>query len=34
MLTQLELMNQNQYTQFAYPWLSIGGSPVPSMGLF
>lgn len=33
LLTQMELMSQNQYSQFAYPWLSIGGSPVPSMGL-
>jgi formylmethanofuran dehydrogenase subunit E-like metal-binding protein len=33
MLTQMEQMSQRQYTQFAYPWLSIGFSPVPSMGL-
>ncbi len=33
MLTQLEQMSQNDYMQFAYPWLSIGLSPVPSMGL-
>jgi len=28
-----ELESQTQYSQFAYPWLSIGLSPVPSMGL-
>ena len=33
LLSQLEYTDQNQYSQFAYPWLSIGGSPVPSMGL-
>ena len=33
LVTQLEMMNQKQYSQFAYPWLSIGNSPVPSMGL-
>jgi hypothetical protein len=33
-LSQVAFANQNQYSQFAYPWLSIGGSPVPSMGLF
>jgi hypothetical protein len=32
-LTQLAQMSQTQYSQFAYPWLSIGNSPVPSMGL-
>jgi hypothetical protein len=33
MLTQMEWMSQQEYSQFAYPWLSIGFSPVPSMGL-
>ena len=33
LLSQMAYMNQNQYSQFAYPWLSIGYSPVPSMGL-
>jgi len=32
-LTQMELMSQQQSMLFAYPWLSIGYSPVPSMGL-
>ncbi len=31
-LSQLAFQQQTQYAQFAYPWLSIGGSPVPSMG--
>jgi hypothetical protein len=26
-------MDQTASSMFAYPWLSIGGSPVPSMGL-
>jgi O-acetyl-ADP-ribose deacetylase (regulator of RNase III) len=29
---QLNTMDQTASTMFAYPWLSIGGSPVPSMG--
>jgi hypothetical protein len=33
MLTQMEQMSQQQSMLFAYPWLSIGFSPVPSMGL-
>jgi hypothetical protein len=32
-LSQVAFSNQQQYSQFAYPWLSIGMSPVPSMGL-
>ncbi len=32
MLSQFKLMNQQQSMQFAYPWISIGFSPVPSMG--
>jgi hypothetical protein len=32
MLSQLKFMNQQQSMQFAYPWISIGFSPVPSMG--
>lgn len=31
--TQLAFTQQKQYSQFAYPYLSIGLSPVPSMGL-
>jgi hypothetical protein len=31
-LSQVAFQNQEQFAQFAYPWLSIGGSPVPSMG--
>ena len=31
-LTQFKFMNQQQSMQFAYPWISIGFSPVPSMG--
>ncbi|BAI61170.1 conserved hypothetical protein [Methanocella paludicola SANAE] len=31
-LSQIAFQNQEQFAQFAYPWLSIGGSPVPSMG--
>ncbi len=33
LLTQMEFTQQKQYSQFAYPYLSIGLSPVPSMGL-
>jgi hypothetical protein len=33
-LSQVAFANQKEYSQFAYPWLSIGGSPVPSLGLF
>jgi predicted PurR-regulated permease PerM len=33
MLSELDYTDQNEYSQFAYPWLSIGDSPVPSMGL-
>ena len=32
MLSQFKFMNQQQSMQFAYPWISIGFSPVPSMG--
>jgi hypothetical protein len=32
LLSQYEYEAQDQYSQFAYPWLSIGDSPVPSMG--
>ncbi len=32
-LTQMDFTQQKQYSQFAYPYLSIGLSPVPSMGL-
>jgi hypothetical protein len=32
-ISQVDFSNQQQYSQFAYPWLSIGMSPVPSMSL-
>ncbi|MDI6896054.1 hypothetical protein [Methanocella conradii] len=32
LLSQCKFMNQQQSMQFAYPWISIGFSPVPSMG--
>jgi hypothetical protein len=32
MLCQTKFMNQQQSMQFAYPWFSVGFSPVPSMG--
>lgn len=32
LLSQFKFMNQQQSMQFAYPWISIGFSPVPSMG--
>jgi hypothetical protein len=32
LMTQFKFMNQQQSMDFAYPWLSIGFSPVPSMG--
>ncbi|MGA9141400.1 MAG: hypothetical protein WBZ29_14330 [Methanocella sp.] len=32
MLSSVKFMNENQHFAFAYPFLSIGGSPVPSMG--
>lgn len=28
-----KFMQEKEHMAFAYPWLSIGGSPVPSMGL-
>ena len=31
-LSQIAFQQQTQYSQFAYPWLSVGFSPVPSMG--
>jgi hypothetical protein len=31
-LSQFKFQNQQQSMQFAYPWISIGFSPVPSMG--
>ena len=33
--TQMSLstMNETADSQFAYPWFSMGGSPVPSMGM-
>lgn len=32
LLSHCKFMNQQQSMQFAYPWISIGFSPVPSMG--
>jgi hypothetical protein len=32
MLSSVKFLNENQHFAFAYPFLSIGGSPVPSMG--
>jgi hypothetical protein len=32
-LSSLGFMNGNQYSYFAYPYISIGGSPIASMGL-
>lgn len=32
LLSQFKFQNQQQSAQFAYPWISIGFSPVPSMG--
>ncbi len=31
-LNSCKFMNENQHFAFAYPFVSIGGSPVPSMG--
>jgi hypothetical protein len=31
-LNSVKFMNENQHFAFAYPFVSIGGSPVPSMG--
>ncbi len=31
-LSQIAFQQQTQYAQFAYPWVSVGFSPVPSMG--
>ena len=30
---KLTTMDQTENSMFAYPWFSMGGSPVPSMGL-
>ncbi len=32
LLSQFKFANQQQGMSFSYPWLSIGFSPVPSMG--
>jgi hypothetical protein len=32
LVTKFAFQNQQQNMQFAYPWISIGFSPVPSMG--
>jgi hypothetical protein len=31
-LNSCKFLNENQHFAFAYPFVSIGGSPVPSMG--
>lgn len=33
-LTSLGFASQNQNMIFAYPYISIGGSPIPGMGFF
>jgi hypothetical protein len=33
-LSSLGFANQNAYSYFAYPYISIGGSAVPGMGFF
>ena len=33
-LNSIGLLNQNYYNYFAYPYVSIGGAPIPSMGFF
>jgi hypothetical protein len=32
LLNSVSFMNENQNFAFAYPYLGIGGSPIPSMG--
>lgn len=32
MAGKIQFMNQQESVQFSYPWVSIGFSPVPSMG--
>jgi hypothetical protein len=32
MLNSCKFMQENQHFAFSYPFLSIGGSPIPSMG--
>ncbi len=31
-MSDVKFMHQQEYSQFTYPWISIGYSPVPSMG--
>lgn len=31
-LNSVKFMNENEHFAFAYPFISIGGSPIPSMG--
>jgi hypothetical protein len=31
-LNSCKFMNENQHFAFAYPFISIGGSPIPAMG--
>jgi hypothetical protein len=32
LLNSCKFMNENQHFAFSYPFVSIGGSPIPSMG--
>ena len=32
MLNSVKFMTENQHFAFSYPFISIGGSPIPSMG--
>ncbi len=32
LLSSVAFQNENAFSAFAYPFLSIGGSPIPSMG--
>lgn len=32
LISSVKFQNQQQSTYFAYPWISVGFSPVPSMG--
>jgi hypothetical protein len=34
LLSSVQFANANQNYFFAYPYLSIGGAPIPSMGFF
>jgi hypothetical protein len=34
LLSSVKFQNENSLSAFAYPFLSIGGSPLPAMGFF